>query len=301
MKKILIPSLLACALYAGEQNFVEIGAGYANIKDNFSTDSDKKNTTFKSPESKTEGFSNINFYYGYDFKELPNIYISSQMGDLKLGSSFKTTQGFFDIGLKASFDKEWENPFLRGVDRKETDTKEYGAYFNYTIPLSSNFEASIVYEYSEKKYKDDNVINILKRDGKRHILGLEGIYSSNVNGKDIQFLHNLNYEKYDANGKASSFDKYGIELGMASNLSERINVFILGNYGKKEYEKSNPKFNKKVEADTYGVVAGMNWDKPFDYKNVYLDFKTGYEKEEANVNFYDKESTFALISLGYKF
>ncbi len=301
MKKILIPALLVSAMFASEQNYIEIGGGAINYKDNFSTESNKNISNLGSAKSETEGIPSVNFYYGYDLNESINIYATSEMGDLNIGSSFETDYGFFDIGLKGNTGEEWENPFLTGVNREKTDTKEFGAYIGYGFSLSEDSESMIRYEFSKKSYDEDGVIKDLKRDGNRHVLALENMYNINLFDKESALISNLFYEKYDADGKSSSYNEYGLELGVSSQIMENTNLFLLTNYGKKDYHKFNSEVNKKVDVDIYGITAGIRVDKPFDYENTYVSFTTGFEKEKANVDFYDKENSFGLVSVGYKF
>jgi len=301
MKKILIPSILACILYAGEENFIEMGVGVVNYKDNFSVESNKNISTLGSAKSNTEAFPYVNFYYGYDLNESTNIYVTADMGDLNLGSSIENEYGLFDIGLKANIEEEWKNPFLTGVNRKKTYATEFGVYASYGFSLFENSESMIRYEFSKKSYDKDEVAKDLKRDGNRHILSLEDIYFTKLFDKETTLHSNLFYEKYDATGKASSYDSYGLELGSSAQVSENINLSLFANIGKKDYDKTNPVLNKKIDVDLYGVVAAIEFDKPFDYQNAYVSLKAGYGKEEANVNFYDKEATYGVVSVGYKF
>lgn len=301
MKKVLLSSLLACALFGAEQNYIEIGAGVIDYKDNFSTQSKKSISSLGSAESEVEAFPYVSFYYGYDLNESINLYATSEMGSLNIGSSFDTKYGQFDIGLKGSVEDEWKNPFLTGANRKITNTKEFGGYIGYSTSLFENLDSTFRYEVSKKSYDKDEVLKNLKRDGIRHILAVSHMYNTKLFGKKSTLISNFSYEKYDADGKQSSYNQYGVELGISSEVMENTNLFLLGSLGKKSYEKTNSEVNKKVDIDTYGLVAGIRVDKPFNYQNTYVDFKTGYKKEEANANFYDKEGTFGILSVGYNF
>ncbi len=301
MKKIVTPLVLACSLLAAEQNFIEIGAGVVNHKDNFSVDSKRSISSLESAKSKQVDFPNVSFYFAYDLNETDNIYIFSELGDLNLGTSFEVKSAIFDIGIKAKFDEEWKNPFLTNRKRKKTNTTEFGVYAGHGFYLSENLESMIIYEFSKKTYDNDDVAKDLKREGYRHILALENIYKTNLLGKDTAFITNLFYEKFNAHGKASSYDRLALDLGVSISLVEDVELAFLANIGKKEYEKKNPSIDKKIDADIYGVMAGITWDKPFGFESLYTTLKVGYEREEANHNFYDKENDYALLSIGYKF
>lgn len=299
MKKILIPSLLATILFASEQNYIEIGGGVVKSKDNFSTESTKNISSLGSADSENQAFPYLSFFYGYELNETTNIYTGLELGELFLGSSLDTSYGVFDFGLKADMiGEEWKNPFLTGANREKIDTKEYGLYLGYGTQVSEKFETMFRYEFSKKTYDKDEVLNVLKREGDRHILILENLY--NINEK-VSLLNNLSYEKYDAKGKASSYDEYKIELGYLTKFNDNISLALLGSYGKKDYKALNPELNKKVDGNIYGVFADIRWEQPLNYQNTYISFKTGYEEENTNTDFYDKENTFGVVSIGYKF
>lgn len=301
MKKILLLSITTCALLAND-NFIEIGGGYSSSKDNFSTNSKKSISSLNSAKSEDEALLNLSFHYGKDLNENINIYTGSQMGDLYLGSAFDTNYGLFDFGITTSLGGEaWENPFKTSAKRKKTNMKEYGAYLSYGFDLSENIQSAITYEFTKVSYDKDKVSKDLKRDGNKHILSFENNYYTQLFNKDTALISNLSYEKYDADGKASSYDEYGIELGISSNIYETIQLSFMGNYGKRDYEKTNAEVNKKVEVDVYGVYTEVVWEEAFSYENTYISFQAGHEKQNANANFYDKTNNLALISLGYRF
>lgn len=301
MKKILLASTLAASLFAND-NFIELGFGFLKSKDNFSTEQNKNISTLANAEEESQTIPYFDLYYAYKLNNMSNIYLNAGVEGLRLGSEIETGIGFFDIGLKADLmGEEWENPFLTGTNRKETDTKEVGAYIGYGLSFSQNHEAMIKYEYSNKTYDKETVANELKREGNRHIISLENMFFTQAFNSKTALLTNLNYEMYKADGKASTYNRYDLELGISTDLSSNLNLTTMFNAGKKDYDSVNPIFNKTVDASIYGVKAILKYDKPFSYKNTYVTLKAGYEKEDANVDFYDKEDTFAVATFGYKF
>lgn len=297
MKKILIPSLFASLLFAGE-GYIEVGGGYSSEKDNFSTSQKNKISKLGSAKSDSDVGPYFSFMYSYDLNENINIYAQFD-GGYGLGANIETEYGVFDLGVVGgSSGEEWENPFLINTDRKTTDVKEIGAYFGYSIPLSDRLETSFIYEYAKKDYAKETVLSVLKRQGSKHSLSVENSYMLN---ERVALINSFSYEKYKADGKASSYNKYGLSLGFATELSENIELSLMGGYAKKKYGAFNPIVNKKVDASIYGVSAEARWEKPFNYKNTYVSFKTAYNNEDANANFYDKKGADAGISIGYRF
>jgi hypothetical protein len=290
MKKILLSSLLVGSLFATEQNYIELGAGYANSKDNFSAN------------DKSSAFPYISFYHAYNITKNTNIYLSSKFGDLKLGTNLDTNLGAFDFGLLANFMKEeWENPYLATSTRKKTDTKEAGLYAGYTLSFLNNNEAKISYSITKKTYDKDELIMEQQREGIRNKIAFNHKIHSSLFTRQTTYFETLTLENYKAEGNQNSYKKIDFELGVSSSVNDSIRLSLLANVGQQDYDKVNTNLNQKVSVKLYGAKAILNWDKPLGYDSTYMSFKTGYEKEAANHDFYDKENTFGIVSLGYKF
>lgn len=298
MKKILIPSIFASFLLAQEA-YIEVGGGYSSEKDSFSTGQKENISKLGSAKSESGAGLDFSFFYSYDLSENMNIYTQYD-GGLTLGSNFETNYGNFDISVMSglSSSEEWENPFLINTKRKETKVKETGLFLTYSIAFSNRLESSFNYGFTKKDYDKETVLNVLKRQGNKHTLSIENSYMLN---EQVVLSNGFLYEKYNADGKASSYDKYGLSLGFSTELSEDINLSLETSYAKKEYEAINPIFNRKVDANIYGINTEIKWDKPLNYKNTYVSFKAGYENEDSNVKFYDKNNSFSGISIGYRF
>jgi hypothetical protein len=301
MKKILLPILLATILLADEQNYIEIGGGIVKVKDNFSIESKKTIVQLSEAQNENESFPYFEMYYGHNLTDTLNLYVSSDINGAHMGSLINSDLGVFDFGLKLNLSKEWEDPFLKGVNREKTDVTEIGFYTGYGLSLFDNQEGMIKYEFSTIEYNKETIVDDLKREGNRHLFLFENKFNSKIFNNDLSYITNLSYEKYDADGKSSSYDKYELLFGATMNLTKNLLFSIFSNIGEKNYEQINPVLNKKINADIYGINTIFRWDKPFSYENIYLNIKTGYEKEESDHNFYNKENTYSILSIGYKF
>jgi hypothetical protein len=299
MRKIIIPSLVVCSLFAVEENFIEIGTGFNQVKDNFSTNSNSRRSNHSSGKTKNDTMPSFSFYYGDSISDNTIIYVSSEFGSLVFGSEIETDIGLFDIGLKGELMNEaWENPFLLNSKRTKTDVQEFGGYIGYGIPLSPKYFVSLTYEYSSVDFDKDTVVSDLKRDGNRHILSLEDFYEYSEN---ILFMGKVSYEKYSATGKASSYDLQGLEVVMINQLTYNVELTLMGGIAKKEFDKLNTVLNKQIDSTVTTVHSSLKFSEPFDYKDTYVSLSFGYENEDANHNFYDKENKFSILSMGYTF
>ena len=302
MKKLLLPAILTCTLFASEDNFFELGAGYINTEDNFSTNSNKKITSFSSSESENKAIPNINTYYGKNLSENIKAYFQLEQTDLKIGTKLNTTIGDFYFGVNSKLlEEEWENPFLLNEDRKETDINENGLFLAYEFNTSDYSSAIIKYEYSKREYDIDKTIEDLKRNGNRNLFSLNHDLFLNILDEETLLLTNLIFENYSADGKASSYDSLGLELGFSRDLTSKTNLLVLTNFSNKQFDKTNPIFDEKIESDNFKALMKIEYNEPFDFVNTYVNFKIGHENENANNNFYDKKTDFALFGIGYKF
>ena len=301
MKKIFLYILLATILFANEQNYIEICGGSEKLKNNFSPESRKTIIQLNEAQDENESFPYFEMYYGHNLNDTLNLYVSSDINGAHIGSLINSDFGVFDFGLKFNLSKEWKNPFLKEVDREKTDVTEIGFYTGYGLSLFDNHEGMIKYELSTIEYSKETINNDLKREGNRHLFLFENKFNSKIFDNDLSYITNLSYEIYDAKGKSSSYNKYELLVGTTINLTENFLFSIFSNIGKKDYEEINLEVNKKINADIFGINTIFRWDKPFSYENIYLNIKTGFEKEDANHSFYNKENTYSILSIGYKF
>ena len=213
-----------------------------------------------------------------------------------------TNIGMIDFGVTTDvLSKEWKNPYDINNRRKDTKVNEYGAYLGYGIPTSEHSFAMLRYKYAKKDYKSETVQDLLKREGTRKILSFENMYENKLFSKKTMLFGNLNYEKYDAKGDASSYKLSSFEFGVQRDITDKLDIMLMGNIGTKKFEKYNPILNKKINTQNQSFMAIVKYKELFEYKDLYLSLKFGYEKEDANHNFYDKESKFGVFSLGYTF
>jgi len=189
--------------------------------------------------------------------------------------------------------QEWQNPFNRASNNDKTDVSEKGMYLSYSMPINENLYSTIKYQHTNKEYDNDQVIDTLKREGTKDLLSLKNTYK--------EYIANLNYEIYNANGEASSYKAYEVQIGKRFNLSNKLAVVALSNIGKLQYNEINPELNTKIDAITYGLNMQFKYQEPFNFKNSYVSFNTGIDKEDASHDFYDKENIYGMLSIGYKF
>jgi len=235
----------------------------------------------------------------YSVDEDTSIYVEGLAELIIAGASFSTDYGIFDVGVGGNFAQEWDNPFnLNG--RKKTDAYEVGAIFGYGFMLSPYHMSMLRVIVTDKTYDKETVQDVLNRSGNRYVFKFENHYHFEyLNG--FTLLLNPAYSIYDADGKASSYTDYIIEFGLEVGLLNDLKIVYIHALGDRRYEDVNPIYNQTVKSNINNMSVMLTWDKPLGYEDFMLSYIHGHEKEKANVDFYNVQNHFNIISVGYKF
>ena len=287
---LLLGSLLFTSSQAKNVNFIEIGAGAKKTTDNFVATEDDA-----SDNSSTQAIPNIQFAYNLALSQNYTAYVKSQYGKLFLGSTYKLDDSKIDFGLVTNLitNEEWQNPFDRSDDSK-TDVTEKGVYISYSMPLTQDLNTKIKYQHIKKDYDDEGIlIESLHREGTKDTISLENMYKG--------YIVNLKYEIYDADGSASSFKAYKLALGKNFSLTNKLSLLAIANVGELQYDETNTELSTKIDATTYGLVTQLKYKEPLSFKNTYISLSSGFDKEDANDDFYNKKNVYGIVSLGFTY
>lgn len=300
MKKIILSSILITSMFAENINYIELGGGYANIKDNVNTTS-KKISSYSDKKKDNTALGYFDIYTTFNINENIDVYLNSQIENTLIGTKIKNDYGNLELGIKYDSNEEFENPYLLNIDRKEIDTQEYGGYAVYTYLFTDYLESGVSYEYSKKDYERDLVDADLKREGNRNIISIINKFSKNISGNEIELFHRLSFEDFSADGEASAYKNYASQQGGTVSFPNDIDLALITTFGNREYDKRNPLFNKKQDVDYTAVETSITFNDFLNYKDTYLSLKAGIVKEDSNINFYDSQKSIALVTMGYRF
>lgn len=291
IKSLLLGSLLFTSAQAKNVNFIEIGAGAKKTTDNFVATEDDA-----SDNSATQAIPNIQFAYNVNLSQNYTAYVKSQYGKIFLGSTYKlNNNNKIDFGLVSNLisNEEWQNPFDR-TDNSKTDVSEKGAYISYAMRITQDLNTKIKYQHIKKDYDDEGILTeSLHREGTKDTISLENMYKG--------YIVNLKYEIYDADGSASSFKAYKLALGKNFSLTNKLSLLAIASVGELQYDETNTILSTKIDATTYGLVTQLKYKEPLSYKNTYISLSSGFDKEDANHDFYNKKNVYGIISLGFTY
>ncbi|WP_035273778.1 DUF2860 family protein [Desulfogranum japonicum] len=219
---------------------------------------------------------------------------------LNLGSSYEVGNlGIIDTSVFVTpFAEVWEDPFLVGEAREETDLNIYGVTLGLNRIMGSGLRVQLVYMATDV---DDDLIgeriSQLSRDGA--IYSLKMNYSFNVN-PNVEIRPTMSIRKGDYDGDANSFIKYKFQLESRLRFGK---MFVMPRvfYSYSEYDEMHPIFNKIRDNNAYGASLAATYIAPFDLQDWSLTGLVSVSRGESNIDFYDTEATTVGAIVTYRF
>jgi len=304
----------------GWSSELSINALYISGKSQLSTSSDNKmteslNSSGKSATTKLIIPLNKVFYTLEGLKT--QLYFDSNNADQI------TTNGFqYEFGVKHQFVDEskltfaafpklsvynevWEDPFLVGSDREETQQRVGGARVAVEQIFASPFtvkyaiaSSSIEDEYSGQTYSlTTDEVTLLNRDSIYQRFSIETMFPIQ---KGIFLKPTLEKNQRDAEGEANSYEDYALKLGVLV-FRERSFWATTISLGVQNYEAINPIFGKKQDL-VYGRLSSIfNYKEPLNLQNWNWTLLGSYSMKQSDINFYDSNSMLISTGMSYKF
>lgn len=192
----------------------------------------------------------------------------------------------------------WENPYLTGVDRHETDAQSMGYAVNWDDILNTGLGAYI--EQMHIDVDEDRIGRIepdLERDGADTTVGVEYPWSL---GRGGVLRAGIRYVQMDRDGDAES--GYGYAAALNHVLEAGRFAFATDlELSAKEYDEIHPVFQKKREKATFTVSETISFAEPFGFKNSYLFGVAAYSETDADLTFFDNSGFLIGSGVGYRF
>lgn len=214
------------------------------------------------------------------------------------GVTVPTAWGEWDIQACYVFpDSVWEDPYLLGRARKETDRERYGGTLALNAIAGTRWSAS--YTIRTIKIEQD-------RAGQAHPeLGRSGIthrmeVSTHLALGEGQLQGGATYERADLDGEAAAFDAATVTLCWA--VPWRQWQFMLGaEAGYDWHRASHPLFGSTREDLRVGGNALISYRDPLEIDGAELGALAAWSLEESNCDFYDAQSIHLGMFIGYHF
>ena len=224
--------------------------------------------------------------------------VRREMGDKGIGSV-----AFVFSGIPGQV---WEDPYQTDRNREDTDRSSSGVRLGWDGIWGSPFSATYTYRTIEidDEHSGDSISWLtnaeraeLDRNGKIQDLSLT--YNWRLeNGS--QLTPGLNYSRYEADGAAASYDRFGGQLTYAL-LTPKYSLITNMLMNRVEYDDVNPVFGQTVEADEWGLNATFMWHQLLDVDQLSGLVSASYGESDANVGFFDTDLSQVSAGLLYRF
>jgi hypothetical protein len=199
----------------------------------------------------------------------------------------------------------WEDPFLTGADRTETDRTSSGARFGIAGIGGSRFDVALTVrqvEIDEERSGASLPLNaaeraLLRRDG--DAARVELLYTWSLNPRHL-LIPAVDMGVYDADGEAVAREGAGVQL---THVFQQGRLRLVSNvaFRRAEFEEENPVFGRKQDEDERVFSVTGFYGNLFDQPNLSGMASVLVAERDSDIGFYDAEATVASVGLFYKF
>lgn len=268
------------------------------------------------PEKESAGNVALTGEVGYMFAEQGlYLYLGNRLEDFLRLDNSSALGARLDLGhpgiLEASAlfssvpTKVWEDPFLTGADREETDRTSRGARVGLAHILGSRLEAHVTVRTVEVDNERSGA-SLDLTDGERDLLARDGdsvkaelLYTWQINDRHM-LVPAVEVGAYDADGDAISRTGAGLQLTHAYRQDRYRLVSNLA-LRQTSFDEENPVFDEKQdESEVVASITGF-YGNLFNQPTLSGLASLLYAKRDSNITFYDAEATVASLGVLYAF
>jgi hypothetical protein len=302
---------------------VLFGGGYLDLESNLVAgnkliDANTKtiSSVGQSPPSNDTVYPFVTGEVNYTFGDRWEVFFGGSIEDyltLDLATRLglrKQAEGVGVVGLSVLFSgvpaEVWEDPYLAGEPRRETDRDSAGFRFDWWRILDSGFffqYATREVEVGRESSGTDpalgltaDEIALLRRDGDNSRMTLGYRWQS---GRSL-WQPEIAVGEDDRDGKAVSADFRSLKLTY-SYLGETWTIVGTGLVFQKDHDRANPVYGRKIDEDGYALSLAL-------FRR--LDIGDGrwrafgifaYADSDSDVDFHDTTATAANLGVAYFF
>ena len=324
---ILVPSTYAIEpipQQSGYSGFVNIGAGGARIESTtlakfgfIDLGKDTIDSLDKGPDSETSGMPVIALELSYTFADSrTQVFLGNQLEDFIRFDSSTFAGVRQEVGnagiigaslLYTSLATEvWQDPFLTGSPRTETDRTANGYRLIWDKVYGTNLELRYSYRdvdidnerSGESLGLSDAELALLNRSGDRHRVSAQ--YTFSWDAPKHRLIPAIAYIDHDSRGAAMSYNGFSLSANYIYSVNRWR--FVTNAYiSDLEFDEANPVFDRKADGNQYGASLTAFYSKPFGWNDWHANAGIAWFEADSDINFYD--SSVMLISVGmlYRF
>ncbi len=201
--------------------------------------------------------------------------------------------------------KVWEDPFLTGAKRKDTDRTSSGGRLGLADIFGSGFEVSVTARKVEVDQERSGASlglsgaerDLLVRDGES--ARIELLYPWKINDQHT-LIPSVSAGVYDADGDAVAREGGAVQLTHVFT-SGRLRLISNLAFRQASYEEENPVFGLKQDEEE--VIASVNaiYGEFLGAKELALTFSLLFAERDSDITFYDAEAIVGTTGLMYFF
>ncbi len=172
------------------------------------------------------------------------------------------------------FEKVWQDPYLLGDRREDTDKTTYGAKLVYSNILGTPTKVS--YSLANVDVDDDEIgerFDVLERDGWLHEAQIAYVMPV---GRGMSFVPSFEFSLDDSDGDANSYKGYGLKLRLRKFSSGYMFNISSTGIGLNDYDKTHPIFDKTREDISYSAFAVFTRSNLLGKKPLFSSLIAGY-------------------------
>jgi len=199
----------------------------------------------------------------------------------------------------------WEDPYVEGEPRVDTERDSNGARFRWDRIFGSDFEFEASFRQidvgTERSGEflglSDADRDLLRRDADRTTLGLtwrRKLSDTTILSPQIRYIQN------DADGAAETFDGYGLQVTWAY-VGDVMSVIGNLGYTSKSYDEANPIYDRKRDSDTVFISGTVFYKLPTESKRWAGVGTVSYGEEDSDINFHDNTVFSVIGGVQYRF
>ena len=308
---------------SGFSGSVLLGAGWVEAESNLIAGNkfadigqERVDSIFDDPESEddvipvfsgdvryTIGEWRTQFFFGSDVTDLVRFDFANLLGVRKQFDRL----GILGIaGALSNFPTEvWEDPYLAGVNRKDTEMESKGLRFDWSRIFNSNFSVKVNYrdlDVDKERSGTDPALGLteeeirdLRRDGEKTSVNVEYLWKI---GEHQVLIPELFWIDDDRDGSAVTSEAFGGQLSWTW-LGDPWTVVLTGALFETSYDKRNPVYDKKADEDAYSLGATVFYKLPTESGRWSIFGSAAYADSDSDIDFHD--STLTLLSGGVRF
>jgi hypothetical protein len=196
------------------------------------------------------------------------------------------------------FSEVWQDPYLTGANRKETDKTRFGARLEYDRVLGSH--VNIAYSLSGEDVDEDDIgdrFEDLERDGFIH--SAEAEYTFQL-GPSVSLVPGFELAIGDIDGGANAYTGYRFRLGLRK-FSSLYQFMLTAAVGWDDFDDRHPIFDKTRNDTNYSTSGMITRSRLLGQDCLFATLMAGYHYRQSNIDFLDARTFFSGILIGIEF